>query len=116
MLHTCCGKHPSDARAVASSPSPRIWAMIVAAVSHEISSVPIAGLLVFEKFVVVGGQKQSAVVGQSGSSIVTSDCGLGGGQQPWLCVSADMPSDWLKAGIPSCDRDGGDECVLLGLA
>jgi hypothetical protein len=90
--------------------------MIVAAVSQDISSVPIAGLLKTEGAVVVGGQKQSAVLGQSGSSMATSGCGLGGGQQPRFCVFAGMRSGQLKAGIPSCVRGGGEESVSLGLA
>lgn len=56
--------------------------MIVAAVSHDISSLLMAGLAVIEGMVVVGGQKQSVVLGQSRSSITASGGGLGGGQQP----------------------------------
>lgn len=115
MRHVCCGAHPSEARAAASSPSPRIWAMIVAAVSHDISSVLIVDLLVAEGAVVVGGQKQSAVLGQSGSSIVISGCGLEGGQQPWLCVFTGVHSGKTKSGSPPCGR-GGEESVSLGLA
>lgn len=90
--------------------------MIVAAVSQDISSVPMARMLVAEGAVVLGGQKQSAVLGQSGSSMVTSGCGFGGGQQPWLCVIAGVRSGKVKAAIPSCGRDGGEESVSLGFA
>ena len=97
---------------------------MVAAVSHDISSLPMDSLPVVGGAIVVGGQKQSAVLGQSGSSITTSRWGFGGGQQPWLCMIGGARSKYVKAGkascgVPekaSCGLGGGEESVSLGLA
>jgi hypothetical protein len=98
--------------------------MILAAVSHDISSLPLDDPLVVGGAVIVGGQKQSAVLGQSGSSITTSRWDFGGGQQPWLRMIGGVRSGYVKAGKVSCglaekvscDLGGGEESVSLGLA
>jgi len=115
MVHTWPGPQPIDTRAAASSPSPRICAMMVAAVSHDISSPPTLRPRVGGGTAAVGGQKQSAVLGQSGSSIVISGCGFEEGQHFWSCVMHGAVSAYANAGW-SFFVLGGEVSVSLGLA
>lgn len=64
-MHSSRLVQPSEARMESTSPSPRISTMMVAAVSQDISRPLLVGRILGA---VVGGQKHSEVVGQSGSS------------------------------------------------